>query len=292
MTPAGPTDFGVLFRLWRLRRGLNQRQLAALMSYDSSYISHIECGRHVPTQAVVLRAEAVLRTGGAIVEAAVADGAALRERVSPAKALSILGVGAVVDQEIASLHLSREWVHCSVARTIRNVGTEPINRYTAYVDVDRDPVNASASAAYYSSDPITWDELRFHAEIDTAPGEPLDFQVVHDRDAYKQIAVRFETGGARFPIYPGRSAVVTHSYRVRAQKWGPYFRRDIRTPTEELRVIIRFDIEANRVRGSVTSLNSEEPEEIVPALARRAGNLTLRWAGSAPSLQSVYEFRW
>ena len=289
------SDFGALFKQWRLRRGLSQKQLASLMKYDPSYISHIESGRHVPTRPVVLRAEAVLLSGGAILDAAHENVPALRDErdgVLPTDALRTLGIVAVVELEIASLRFSEGWVYCSVQRTIRNVGTEPITKYTAYVDVDRDPTNSSASAGYYSANPLTWDELQFHAEIDLAPGEPLVFKAVHDRDSYKQIAVQLETGGAQFPIYPGRSAVVTHSYRVRAYKWGRYFQRDIRTLTNELRVVIHFDTEAAQVSGLMTSLSTEEPEVIVPRFTRYDGHLSLEWDGSAPPLQSVYRFRW
>jgi transcriptional regulator with XRE-family HTH domain len=294
MTPspldAAVADFGPLFRQWRLRRGLSQKQLASLMRYTPSYVSHLESGRHRPTSEVAMRAEAVLLSGGVLLGAAHESVSAQHAGELPTNSLQALGVVALVELEVASLQFIEGWVHCSVQRTIRNVGAEPINKYTAYIDVDRNPDDSGASARYYTSDPITWEELQFAAEIDSAPGEPLTFKAVHDRDSYKQIAVQLESGGAQFPIYPDQSAVITHSYRVRAAKWGPYFQRDIRTLTNELQVNIHFDTEATQVTGLMTSLSAEEP--IVPRFTRHDGGLLLEWHESAPPLQSVYRFRW
>src|SRR5437667_7324031 len=51
---------------WRSDRGLSKKQLANEMGFDPSYVSHIEGRRHRPTEDFAKRAEAVLRTGGAI----------------------------------------------------------------------------------------------------------------------------------------------------------------------------------------------------------------------------------
>src|SRR5690242_8371608 len=121
-------DFGRLFRQWRLRRGLSQKQLASLMRYTPSYVSHLESGRHRPTPAVALRGEAVLLRGGLLVAAAQKN-VSTQHGELPGNPLRALGVVAVVQLEVASLRFSEGWVYCSVQRTIRNVGAEPINKY-------------------------------------------------------------------------------------------------------------------------------------------------------------------
>ncbi|MFE9068488.1 tetratricopeptide repeat protein, partial [Streptomyces violaceusniger] len=50
----------------RLTRGLSQQKLAKAMDFDPSYISHLESGRHAPTEDVARLAEQILDTGQAI----------------------------------------------------------------------------------------------------------------------------------------------------------------------------------------------------------------------------------
>jgi transcriptional regulator with XRE-family HTH domain len=51
---------------WRERRRLTKKALADAMSYDPSYVSHIEAGRQLPTEEFTRQAEAVLGAGGAL----------------------------------------------------------------------------------------------------------------------------------------------------------------------------------------------------------------------------------
>src|SRR5262245_20520986 len=53
---------------WRRQRGLSRQKLATLMTYDRSYVSHVESGSLPPTEDFTRRAEAVLETGGALLE--------------------------------------------------------------------------------------------------------------------------------------------------------------------------------------------------------------------------------
>src|SRR4029453_2690931 len=50
----------------RERRRMTKKALAAAMSYDPSYVSHIEAGRQLPTEEFTRQAEAVLGAGGAL----------------------------------------------------------------------------------------------------------------------------------------------------------------------------------------------------------------------------------
>jgi transcriptional regulator with XRE-family HTH domain len=51
---------------WRQQRGLSKLKLATLMTYDRSYVSHVESCNLPPTEDFTKRAEAVLDTGGAL----------------------------------------------------------------------------------------------------------------------------------------------------------------------------------------------------------------------------------
>jgi transcriptional regulator with XRE-family HTH domain len=51
---------------WRERRRMTKKALAVAMSYDPSYVSHIEAGRQLPTEEFTRQAEAVLGAGGAL----------------------------------------------------------------------------------------------------------------------------------------------------------------------------------------------------------------------------------
>jgi transcriptional regulator with XRE-family HTH domain len=53
---------------WRRQRSLSKQRLAALMTYDRSYVSHVESGSLPPTEDFTRRAEAVLEAGGALWE--------------------------------------------------------------------------------------------------------------------------------------------------------------------------------------------------------------------------------
>src|SRR6266508_4452844 len=51
---------------WRRQRSLSKQKLATLMTYDRSYVSHVESGSLPPTEDFTRRAEAVLDTAGAL----------------------------------------------------------------------------------------------------------------------------------------------------------------------------------------------------------------------------------
>src|SRR6266542_2130347 len=53
---------------WRRQRSLSKQKLAILMTYDRSYVSHVESGSLPPTEDFTRRAELVLETGGALIE--------------------------------------------------------------------------------------------------------------------------------------------------------------------------------------------------------------------------------
>jgi hypothetical protein len=98
---------------------------------------------------------------------------------------------------------------------------------------------AEQSNELYRNDPLTWDELQLQAWHD---GEPITWQVRHDRDAFKELWLLFENDEARFPLYPGETTEIAYSYTVSDIKWGQWFQRAVRLPTKQL--IVRLDFPA------------------------------------------------
>ena len=58
--------------------------------------------------------------------------------------------------------------------------------------------------------------------------------VRYDRDAFKELWLRFENERGRFPLYPGERAWIEYSYTVSDRKWGNWFQRAVRLPTQHL----------------------------------------------------------
>src|SRR5262245_62930990 len=52
---------------WRAERGLTKKQLAAVMGFDPSYVSHVEARRHRPTEDFARRADVALEAAGELV---------------------------------------------------------------------------------------------------------------------------------------------------------------------------------------------------------------------------------
>ena len=50
---------------WRAKRGLSKKQLAAVMGFDPSYVSHVEARRHRPTEDFARRQPMVFFLGAA-----------------------------------------------------------------------------------------------------------------------------------------------------------------------------------------------------------------------------------
>jgi len=60
-------EFAAALVRWRDMRGLTKKQLAAVMGFDPSYVSHVEARRHRPTEDFARRAESALGAGGELV---------------------------------------------------------------------------------------------------------------------------------------------------------------------------------------------------------------------------------
>ncbi|MFJ8581608.1 peptide deformylase [Micromonospora sp. NPDC093277] len=286
----------------RTSRGLSKKQLATLMGFDPSYVSHVEGRRHRPTEDFARRAEAVLEAGGAIWHRFreydelrhSRPGGTHREAPVPSQWLPP-GTGLVVEQETATLTHTGEGYHCAIRRELYNAGTEPVTRYLVRVAVDRYPTDPGRSNRHHREHPLTFAELRLAAyRDDGAAREPMHWRAKHDRDAFKEIWLLFENDESRFPLYPGDRVTIEYAYRVGQDKWGPWFQRAVRLPTRHLAV--RLDLPADldpKVWGLETSLSAEEGPLRTPIQRRDQGDRSIfDWATDDPPLNARYRMQW
>ena len=122
-------------------------------------------------------------------------------------------------------------------RKLHNASDAPITRYLIRISVDRYPGNPERSNQLYREHPLTWEELGLQARCGN---DPMRWQVQHDRDAVKEVWLLFENDDGRFPLYPGESTWIEYAYTVSAEKWGPWFQRAVRLPTNRLSVRLVF----------------------------------------------------
>lgn len=285
---------------WREVRGLSKKRLAAEMGFDPSYVSHIESGRHRPTEDFARRAESVLNSSHALWRRWQAFDGARRlhdpDGVPREVAHADPSAGLVVEHEDSQLRYGEGHYHVVTRRRLHNVGAEPISRFLIRISVDRFPDEPERSNQLYRADPLTWDELRLHAACE---GEPMAWKAKHDRDAFKEVWLQFENPGSHFPLYPGESTWIEYGFQVSDHKWGSWFQRAIRLPTTRLAVRLAFPSAlAPAVWGTETSMTASAAP-FRTAIARHpeqdaAGNdLTVfDWTTDHPPLHARYRLEW
>jgi peptide deformylase len=286
---------------WRTERGMSKKQLAAAMGFDPSYVSHVEAHRHRPTEDFARRAEMVLQAGGAIwqrfreydelrVSARVRSGLLARDPPVSEQWLPP-AAGLMVDQEIAELsYVDGEYV-CRVRRALYNAGTEPVTRFLCRIAVDRYPTQPDLSNRHYHVHPLTWEGLRLQA---LCAGEPMDWRPKTDRDSFKEVWLLFENAQGRFPLYPGQRAHIEYTYRVGADKWGPWFQRAVRLPTRRLTVRLDFPVALGPVVWGVESSLSNEAVPLRTPIEQEIDEdrAIFSWTTYAPVLHARYRLEW
>ncbi|MCY0932336.1 hypothetical protein OTB20_40550 [Streptomyces sp. H27-H1] len=155
-------------------------------------------------------------------------------------------------------------------RRLRNTGSEPITRYLIGSSVDRYPGESERSNTHYRVHSLTWDELALTA---TCRGEAMRWEAKHDRDAFKEIWLVFENAQGRFPLYPGESVWIEYADSVGDEKWGRWFQRAVRLPTEHLQVSLAFPAALDPVVwGTETSMSAEaSPLRTAPVRSEEGG---------------------
>ncbi|MFI2311532.1 hypothetical protein [Streptomyces sp. CB00072] len=176
-------------------------------------------------------------------------------------------------------------------RLLRNTGTEPVTRYLIRISVDRYPGDPEQSNAHYRAHPLTWEELDLTA---TCRGEKMRWQAKHDRDAFKEVWLLFDNEHGRFPLYPGESVWIEYAYTVGHEKWGNWFQRAVRLPTEQLEVQLVFPAALDPVVwGTETSMTAEASPLRTPPIRRDAGEQrTFTWITTTPALHARYRLEW
>ncbi|MFQ6144374.1 helix-turn-helix domain-containing protein [Streptomyces seoulensis] len=296
-------DFAAELAHWREVRGMSKRTLARTMGFDPSYVSHMESGRHKPTEKFARLADEVLNTGKAIWRRWCAyEQAQLRETQAkrPSAALPAprrseqpyaTGSALVVEHDAARLQYDGRSYRLTMRRLLRNTGSEPVTRYLIRISVDRYPGDPEQSNAHYRTHPLTWDELALTA---TCRGETMRRQAKHDRDAFKEIWLLFDNEHGRFPLYPGESVWIEYAYSVSDDKWGNWFQRAVRLPTEQLEVQLVFPADLDPVVwGTETSMTAEaSPLRTPPVRSDEDGLRQFTWITTTPALHARYRLEW
>ncbi|MFB7745636.1 helix-turn-helix domain-containing protein [Streptomyces sp. NPDC056132] len=285
---------------WREVRGLSKRAFAHKMGFDPSYVSHMESGRHKPSEEFSRLADEALNAGKAIWKRwCDYEQARARSRRPPAVTPAPLrpeqpyatGSALVVEHDAACLEYDGHFYRLTMRRLLRNTGTEPVTRYLVRISVDRYPGDPERSNAHYRAHPLTWEELALTA---TCRGEAMRWEAKHDRDAFKEIWLVFDNRRGRFPLYPGESVWIEYAYSVGDDKWGNWFQRAVRLPTEQLEVQLAFPAGLDPVVwGTETSMTAEaSPLRTPPVRTEGDGVRHFTWITSTPALHARYRLEW
>ncbi|MFD7055557.1 multiprotein-bridging factor 1 family protein [Streptomyces mirabilis] len=293
-------NFAAEVAYWREVRGMSRKALAELMGFHPSYVSHIESGRHRPTEDFARRADETLNAGKAIWRRW-GDYEAARARQTTAAAAVptprrteqpyATGSAIVVEHDAARLDYDGRLYRLTMRRLLRNTGDAPITRYLIRISVDRYPGNPERSNAHYRVHPLTWDELALTA---TCRGEAMRWEAKHDRDAFKEVWLLFDNDQGRFPLYPGDSVWIEYAYTVSDTKWGRWFQRAVRLPTEHLEVTLAFPAALDPVVwGTETSMTAEaSPLPSAPSRREEGGMRLFTWSTARPAQHARYRLEW
>lgn len=292
MTTEAEDAFIAELKRWRDVRGYSQKRLAEAVGYDPSYVSKVESGQQRPSEAFAREADRVLQAGGAIAHAYRELGGGRSVPRQPAAEPGAPHESSlIVQHEDTSLHFDGERYRAAQRRRLYNDSPDPITRYLIRISVDRYPGDPERSNKHYRDNPLTWDEINLSATVD---GEPIGWRVKHDRDAFKELWLLFENEHGRYPLYPGESVWLEYSYTVGATKWGNWFQRAVRLPTQRLSVQLDFPTDlAPKVWGTETTMTAASLPLRTPITRTENGARTLyAWSTNDPPLHARYRLEW
>ncbi|GHE38600.1 hypothetical protein GCM10017673_46220 [Streptosporangium violaceochromogenes] len=300
-TPIQQTASALIAELrhWREVAGMSQKALAKLVGYTPSYISKVESGALVPSREFVESADRVLNAGNALVRRWKAfrdvGGEVKGERGHPGAMAddpqAAPGNALIVEHEQAELVFRDGVFKTRIRRYLRNVGADPVTQYLIRIAVDRHPGDPERSNRLYRESPLTWEEIGLSAVCD---GEPMAWRVKHDRDAFKELWLLFENSDGRFPLYPGQSTWIEYVYTVSADKWGPWWTRAIRLPTQRLSMNLDFPAELRpKIWGIETSMTAEaSPFKTPMNRVEKDERVQVSWSVDDPPLHARYRIEW
>jgi peptide deformylase len=290
--------FVAALKYWRDVRGFSQSALARAVDYGPSYVSKVESGHQRPSATFAESAERVLNTGGALVQAFASLDSPRRSSLhlprdtGPIPAVDTSGPGLVVEEDEAELIYDGQTYRPRQRRLLYNAGDGPVTRYLIRISVDRHPGDPERSNLLYREDPLTWDELGLVAIHDGR--NPMQWSVRYDRDAFKELWLRFENEHGRFPLYPGERAWIEYSYSVSDHKWGNWFQRAVRLPTKHLSVRLVFPADLKpTVWGTETSMTAEAFAFRTAIDRHQEDDQTVfTWSTNEPPLHARYRLEW
>lgn len=267
---------------WRERRGLSKKQLGALMLFDPSYVSHIESGRHRPTEDFARRADDVLRAEGELLGLWRLYDDSRPRRATPAPPPVERGTATdlTVEHEEALMRYDGERYWVTIRRQLFNGQADPVARYFIKIAADQE-----------ATTPLTWPELDLRA---TCRGLTMECVPNLDLPTLKEVWLLFENALGRFPLYPGERTWIEYSYSVERETWGSWFQRAIRHPTDRLSVRMRFPAELiPEVWGVEILMTSSDRGELSPIhQVAEDGMVEYSWETNAPPLHARYRLEW
>jgi peptide deformylase len=285
-------------RRWREVRGLSRTALAAEMGYSRSYVSKVESKHERPSREFARVADDALKAGGAL-RRAWRDLESTRPPLAPRTpaaepALEPTVGGLVVEHDDAELYYDGTTYRATQRRMLVNNGPEPITRYLIRIAVDRHPGNPELSNKLYRDRPLTWDELNLQAWHGDGRAEPMRWVAQHDMDAFKEVWLLFANDSGHFPLYPGQRTWIEYVYTVSDDKWGNWFQRAIRLPTNRMSVRLDFP---EHLQPSVWGLHTSMTAEAMPfrtaIAAQEAGDRRIfSWATEGAPLHARYRLEW
>ncbi|MFK0190676.1 peptide deformylase [Kitasatospora sp. NPDC090308] len=294
----GNEPFIAELKRWRDVRGKSQSALAKLVGYTPSYVSKVESGQQRPSASFAEQADRVLQAGGALhrafteaeaqgrLESAMPHPAALEPSAGDSQPTSL-----IVKHDDAELYYDGRSYRATQRRWLYNASSDPITRYLIRISVDRFPGNPERSNRLYRENPLTWEEIDLSAKVGN---EPIGWRVQHDRDAFKELWLLFESDYGRYPLYPGESTWIEYSYTVGDEKWGTWFQRAVRLPTERLSVRLDFPAELDpAVWGTETTMTAAAfPFRTAIHQDVAQDRRTFSWTTEDPPLHARYRLEW
>jgi peptide deformylase len=293
----GAEPFIAELKRWRDVRGVSQSALAKAVGYTPSYVSKVEGGQQRPARGFAEQADRVLHAGGALrrtfneIEPQARSEAVPHQQAPDSSGADSQPASVIVQHDDAELHYDGTTYRATQRRQLYNASPDPIARYLIRISVDRYPGSPEQSNQHYRENPLTWEEIGLTAKVGN---EPIGWRVQHDRDAFKELWLLFENDYGRYPLYPGESTWIEYSYTVRDDKWGTWFQRAVRLPTERLSVRLNFPAELDpAVWGTETTMTAAAfPFRTAIHQDASDDRRIYSWTTDDPPLHARYRLEW
>jgi transcriptional regulator with XRE-family HTH domain len=282
----------------RIMAGLSQGALGVLMGYHRTYVNKVEHGAIEPTADFARKIDEALRANGEIFRRYQALARAKARRDAPVslhRHPSTTPVGPntqlVVNLDDALLRYRAGRYELRMRRRLTNAGSAPVIRYLMRIEVDRYPNDPKRSNEHYRRNPLELEEVGLQASCDE---RPMSMEIKQDRDVMKEVWLLFQNDAEQFPLYPGQSTWITYSYHVGDDKWGPWFQRAIRFPTDRVAVRLAFpeSLQPSAWGFEISPTLGQVALSTPLQRSTRDDEVVFDWATDYPPLQTRYSLEW